>query len=550
MKSYVMGVDYGTDSVRTIIVDAHTGKEVATAVHMYTRWAHGKYCNPAKNQFRQHPLDHIEGLELTVKEAVRKAGKTVAQNIKGLMVDTTGSTPAAVDKSGTVLSLKPEFKDNPNAMFILWKDHTAIAEAEEINDVARNWGGTDFTKYSGGIYSSEWFFSKVLHTLREDKKVRAAAFSWVENCDWIPALLTGDTNPLTLKRSRCTAGHKAMWHKSFAGLPSEKYLVKVDPLFRGLRDRLFKDTYTSDTIAGVVCKSWADRLGLPGGVVVSVGALDAHMGAVGAGVDDYVLTKVMGTSTCDMLVVPSKNLGNKLVKGICGQVDGSIIPGKIGLEAGQSAFGDIYAWYKNLVSFPLELLAKSGKVNKTILAECRKQILSELTRQAEKLPVGESGVVALDWLNGRRTPYANQLLKGAISGLTLGSDTATVYRALVESTAFGSKRILDRFKEEGIKIKKVIALGGIPQKSAFVVQVCADILNTKIEVSAAEQACALGSAMCAATAAGIYKKVEDAQKSMSAGVLKTYTPIPANVKAYAKLYQKYLAFGNYAEHNS
>ena len=359
-KKYVIGLDYGSDSVRSVVVDTIDGTELSSSVFNYPRWNAGKYCEPAKNQFRQHPLDYLEGLERTIKDALSQCEPEVAKNIVGLSVDTTGSTPVAVTKEGTPLSLTPEFAENPNAMFVLWKDHTAVAEAEEVNQLARMWGGTDFTKFEGGIYSSEWFWAKLLHVIREDEHVRNAAYSWVEHCDWIPALLTGMTDPLKIKRSRCAAGHKAMWHEDFNGLPSEEFLIKLDPLLAGLKDRLFSETYTADVAVGNLSKEWAEKLGLPTSVVVGAGTFDAHAGAVGGEIEAYTLSKVMGTSTCDMLVAPIEEAGDKLVNGICGQVDGSIVPGMLGLEAGQSAFGDIYAWFKKVLMWPsIELLQNS-----------------------------------------------------------------------------------------------------------------------------------------------------------------------------------------------
>ena len=346
-KKFVIGVDFGTDSVRSILVQADDGKTRASKVYWYPRWKEGKYCDPLNNQFRQHPKDHLEGLEFTIKGVVEEAG-VLPEQVVGIGVDTTGSSPMAVDSKGKPLALQAGFEENPNAMFVLWKDHTAVKEAAEINELARSWGGVDYTKYEGGVYSSEWFWAKILHVLRQDEKVREAAFSWVEHCDWIPAVLTGVTDPLKLKRSRCAAGHKAMWHPEFNGLPSEEFLTKLDPLLSGLRDRLYEDTYTSDVPAGNLSAEWAERLGLHTDVQIAVGAFDAHFGAVGAEIEPYTLSKVMGTSTCDMLIAPIKEVGDKVVNGICGQVDGSIIPGMMGLEAGQSAFGDIYAWYKDI----------------------------------------------------------------------------------------------------------------------------------------------------------------------------------------------------------
>ncbi|MBN2611645.1 MAG: ribulokinase [Bacteroidales bacterium] len=551
-KKYTIGVDYGTDSVRSVIVDTQNGDEVASAVFYYPRWKEGKYCIPAKNQFRQHPNDYTEGLEQTIREALSKCPAGVAENVVAISVDTTGSTPVAVNKEGVPLSLTPEFKDNPNAMFVLWKDHTAVEEADEINDLARSWGGVDYTKYEGGVYSSEWFWAKILHVLREDKQVREAAYSWVEHCDWIPAVLTGNTNPLELKRSRCAAGHKAMWHPDWKGLPAEDFLVKLDPLLKGLRDRLFKDTYTSDVSAGKLTAEWAKKLGLKSTVSVGVGAFDAHLGAVGGEIKPYYLSKVMGTSTCDMLVAPKEDVEGKLVQGICGQVDGSIAPGMVGLEAGQSAFGDIYAWFKNVLMWPAEqLLSKSKiadeKTKKALIDEMSDNLIAELSAAADKVPIEESGIVAIDWMNGRRTPDANQALKGAITGLTLGSDAPRIFRALIEATAFGAKAIVDRFINEGVRIDGVIALGGVAKKSPVVMQIVADVLNMPIQVAKSEQACALGSAMAAAVVSGIHKSFEDAQNAMGGGFEKEYLPVKENALKYRYLYEKYKTIGQFIE---
>jgi L-ribulokinase len=552
MAKYVIGIDYGTDSVRALIVDASNGREIAGEVFSYPRWAAGKYCNPSQNQFRQHPLDYLEGLETTVRNALAKSPPDVAGNVVAISVDTTGSTPVAVDKSGTPLSLLPGFEENPNAMFVLWKDHTATREAEEINTLARTWGGVDYTKYEGGVYSSEWFWAKVLHVLRADPAVREAAYSWVEHCDWIPAILTGHTDPLTLKRSRCAAGHKAMWHAEFSGLPPEDFLVRLDPMLKGLRQRLFKETYTCEVKVGNLTPEWAGKLGLPESVAVGVGAFDAHLGAIGGEIKPYYLSKVMGTSTCDMLIAPMDEAGDKLVRGICGQVDGSIIPGMMGLEAGQSAFGDIYAWFKDLLLWPVEeILGKTSlvdpKTREKIMQEITDKIIPELSEKAARIPIGESGIVALDWMNGRRTPDANQLLKGAIFGLNLGSDAPRIFRALVEATAFGAKKIVDRFVSEGVRIDGVVALGGVAKKSPFVMQVVADVLNMPILVARSEQACALGTAMAAATVAGLYPTVLDAQQAMGNGYEMEYKPVKANAEAYAKWYALYDVAGEFVE---
>lgn len=469
MSKYTIGLDYGSDSVRSLIVNIETGEEVTSAVFGYPRWKEGKYCNALNNQFRQHPKDYLEGLEFTIAEALKQTSEEVAENVVGISVDTTGSTPVAVDEKGIPLSLTPGFEENPNAMFVLWKDHTAVKEADEINALSKKWE-VDFTKFEGGIYSSEWFWAKLLHIIREDAGVYHATYSWVEHCDWIPAILTGDTNPQTLKRSRCAAGHKAMWHEAFNGLPSEEFLTKLDPLLSGLRERLFNKTFTCDIAAGTLSPEWAEKLKLSTDVVIGVGAFDAHLGAVGAEIKPYYVSKVMGTSTCDMLIAPMGEVGDKLINGICGQVDGSIVPGMMGLEAGQSAFGDIYAWFKKVLEWPLQnILSETElvdeKTKQKLMDETSGKIIAKLSAEAKKIPIAESGIVALDWMNGRRTPDANQALKGVIAGLNLGSDAPRIFRALVEATAFGSKAINDRFVSEGVRIDGVIAFGGATKNS-------------------------------------------------------------------------------------
>lgn len=542
MKSkYVIGVDYGTDSVRSLVVNAHTGEAVGTAVHEYVRWKAGLYCDASVSRFRQHPLDYLEGLERSIKGALEHVGQDIRENVCGISIDTTGSTPVAVNREGIPLSLLPEFSENPNAMFILWKDHTANLEAEEINRLAKNWE-IDYTKYVGGIYSSEWFWSKILKTLRIDAAVRENAFSWVEHCDWISAELTGHTDPITMKRSRCAAGHKALWHESFDGLPSDRFFSAIDPLLSGLRDRLFQETVTSDQPMGQISAYWAEKLGIPTNVVIGVGAFDCHMGAVGALIQPYTLCKVIGTSTCDMLVAPNEEIGHLLIQGICGQVDGSIVPGMLGMEAGQSAFGDIYAWFAKLITEPVaEILGKEAA------SQLAKEILPHLARQAAAIPVTEFDMVAVDWLNGRRTPDANHTLKGAITGINLGSDNAKIFKALVEATAFGAKNIADRFKREGVSINEVIAIGGVAKKSPFVMQTLADVMDMPIKIASSDQACALGAAMFAAVVSGVYDTLSEAQQAMSSGFDAAYEPRAEQARVYKKLYQRYLQVGNFME---
>ena len=539
--SYVIGVDYGTDSVRSIVVNAATGQELAASVFFYPRWKKQLYCNASENQFRQHPLDYLEGLESTIKDCVEQVGPVVAKNIKGIAVDTTGSTPVAVDVTGTPLALSPEFAENPNAMFVLWKDHTSVAEAAAINAHATKFD-TNYLQYVGGIYSSEWFWAKLLHVLRADEKVAGAIHSWVEHCDWIPFVLTGGTHVSEIKRGVCSAGHKGLWSEAFGGYPPDSFFSSLDPILSGFTSKLPKETYTSDKPAGHLSENWATRLGLNTHVVVAVGAFDAHMGAVGGQIEPYYLSKVIGTSTCDMLVAPASEVKDTLVSGICGQVNGSIIPGMIGMEAGQSAFGDAYAWLKNILSWSLDLIEDEEEKNKAA-----EKIMAALTAQAAQLPLDEKDEIAIDWLNGRRTPDANQMLHGAFAGLSLGTTAPKLFKALVEATCFGAKAIVERFVAQGIPVKGLIGLGGVAKKSPYIMQVMVDVLNMPIRIHKSEQTCALGAAMFAATAAGVYEKVEDAMHAMGQGFDATYTPNASRVAYYQKRYEQYKNIGQFIE---
>ncbi|MFY0687496.1 MAG: ribulokinase [Cyclobacteriaceae bacterium] len=544
INQFVIGLDFGSDSVRAVLTNAQNGDTVASHVHWYQRWKEGKYCNPSINQFRQHPLDHIEGMEQTIKGVLNASGIDKEQ-VKGICIDTTGSSPIPVNDEGVALSMLPSFEYNPNAMMVLWKDHTAIQEADEINELSRSWGGEDFTKYEGGIYSSEWFWAKILHVIREDESVRKAAYSWVEHCDYMTYLLVGNKDLDALKRSRCAAGHKAMWHMDWGGLPSDEFLSQLDADLVGLKQRLYTDTYTSDVSAGTLNAEWSQRLGLSEDVVVSVGTFDAHAGAVGAEVEEFTLVRVMGTSTCDIIVSAPGNVGNKTVKGICGQVDGSVIPGMMGLEAGQSAFGDVLAWFRDVLAWPLEQLSL-GLTNDQV-SHLKEEMIVELSAQAAETPISESAPVALDWVNGRRTPDANQALKAAIVNLNLGTRAPHIFRALVEAISFGSKKIVDRFREEGVEIKTVVGIGGVAKKSDFIMQTLANVLDMPIKVAVSEQAPALGAAMYAAVASGIHPDLQSAISAMGNGMEKTYSPEPEKVQLYKALYDKYDRLGQFVE---
>jgi L-ribulokinase len=550
-RKYVIGVDYGTDSARALIVDALNGSEVGVSVKYYPRWMEGKYSNPLINQFRHHPLDYIEVLEDAIKEALTKSPIGTAENVVGIGFDTTGSTPCLVTQDGMPLSLLPKFTENPNGMFILWKDHTSIKEAEEINVKAHS-NDIDYTKYIGGIYSAEWFWAKALHVLRNDPSIRNDAYSIVELCEWLPALITGVKKSSDIVRSRCSAGHKTMWHESWNGLPPESFFVKLDPLLAGYRSRLFERTETADKPVGYLCEEWSKRLGIPTSCVVAGGAFDCHMGAVGAGIVEKTIVRTMGTSTCDIIIARPEEIGDRTIKGICGQVNGSVIPGMLGLEAGQSCYGDVYAWFKDVLMYPIkEILANSTSIDDTtkrnLIDEVTSKILPSLSSAAEKIPISESTILATDWLNGRRTPDANQSLKGSIVGLTLGSTAPRIYRALVEATAYGSRAIIERCRDEGVSIESCIAIGGIALKNPFIMQVLSDVINMHVKVCNSEQACALGAAMFAAVAAGVYPEIGAAIQSMNSGFRVEYVPNAANAAVYDKIYNDYIKLGKFSE---
>nr|WP_322624668.1 ribulokinase [uncultured Flavobacterium sp.] len=551
MKKYVIGLDYGTDSVRAVLIDTENGAELASEVHWYARWKKGLYCDAPSNRFRQHPLDHIEGLEKTIKSVVATS-EVNPESVVGICIDTTGSSPIPVTQDGTPLALVPGFEENPNAMMILWKDHTSIKEAGEINALAASWGGEDFTKYEGGIYSSEWFWAKILHIVREDEAVKNAAHTWMEHCDLMTYLLADQKDLKTFKRSRCAAGHKAMWHESWNGLPPEEFLSQLHPYLAALRGNLYDETYTSDLVAGNLSAEWAEKLGLTTKTVIAVGTFDAHSGAVGAKVDENVLVRIMGTSTCDIMIAQDSAIGTNTVKGICGQVNGSVIPGLIGLEAGQSAFGDVLAWFKNVLSWPIDNLVLTSDIltdeQKTKLAEeVDANFIRTLTKQAEAIPLHEAVPVALDWVNGRRTPDANQELKAAMTGLSLGTKAPHIFKALVNAICFGSKMIVDRFESEGVKITSVIGIGGVARKSPFIMQTLANVLNMPIKVAESDQAPALGAAIYAAVAGGVYGDVIEASKKMGSDFEAEYFPQTDQVEKYELFMQQYAELGNFVE---
>jgi len=534
VASRVIGLDFGSDSVRAVLFDVADGTELVRRVVAYPRWATGAYCDPVAHRYRQHPLDHLEAMTQAITGLFVDAPEAAA-SVVGIGVDTTGSSPLPLGRDGRALGLDPAFAEDPDALCVLWKDHTAVAEAEEINRLCHSGEITDYTRYVGGIYSSEWFWAKILHVHRANPRVAAAAANWVELCDWIPAVLCGVDDPAKIVRGRCAAGHKALWHPEWGGLPGREFLEKLDARLLSLPCPLFVDPISADRPAGTLSAEWAARLGLPAGIAVAVGAFDCHMGAVGAGIEPYDLARVMGTSTCDILVAPPVEVADTLVDGICGQVPDSVLPGYIGFEAGQSSFGDVFAWFKRLLTW--------GDTS----SERADRLLPALAEAAAALPPGGNGVIALDWFNGRRTPDADQRVTAAIAGLHLGISAPAVYRALLEATAWGTRAIVDRFEDRGIAVRRIVALGGIPQKSPLVVQICADVLDRPIAVVASEECCARGAAIFAATAAGRYQSAEAAKQAMKSAILTECRPNPQAVAAYREIWERRVRLAAFAQ---
>jgi L-ribulokinase len=522
---YTIGLDYGTNSVRALIVEVASGAEIASAVWNYSHGTAGVILSRDPNLARQHPADYVNGAEITIKAALASAKKTVKgfslAQVIGIGVDTTGSTPLPVDVNGRPLAFQKKFADNPAAMAWLWKDHTGVNEAADITALAKKIR-PQFLAKCGGVYSSEWFWSKILKCLRTAPEVFNAAHSWVELADFVPAALTGTEHPEKFIAGVCAAGHKAMWNESWGGYPDAPFLAKLNPKLAQLRSRLTPRVYSIDKSAGGLTAAWAKKTGLTAGIPVAVGAFDAHLGAVGSGVAPGCLVKIIGTSTCDIAIAPNtKKLAD--VPGLCGIVDGSVLPGNFGLEAGQSAVGDLFNWLVNYIE-------PGGK-----------KVLShrDLDEAAQKLQPGESGLLALDWNNGNRTILVDQKLTGLLIGQTLYTTPAEIYRALVEATAFGALTIINRFEESGVKISSVVNCGGIADKSALTMQIYADVTGRPMKVSRSAQTCALGSAIAAAVVAGAHKNYASAQKAMTGLKPKIYKPNPKAHATYKELYALY-----------
>ena len=532
VKRYALGLDYGTNSCRCVLVDLADGREVAGSVFDYPSGEAGILLDPKDpNLARQNPQDYVDALR-AVNDTVAQARDTEpdfdSANIIGIGVDTTGSTPMPVDRAGTPLGMLPQFKDNLNAMAWLWKDHTSHAEAAHLTDAARKMRPQYLAK-CGGTYSSEWFWSKVLHCKRVDPEVFAAAYSFAECCDYVPALLAGDTRPETILRGVCAAGHKAMYCEEWGGLPDEDFLASLDLALAELRDRLYAKAVPSDHVAGYLAPAWARKLGLQPGIAIAVGAFDAHMGAVGAGVKEGTLVKILGTSTCDMMVAPNdRRLAD--IPGVCGIVDGSILPGFYGIEAGQSAVGDIFLWFVN-------------HLVPDIYGTTADEKFARLAEAAARQKPGEHGLLALDWNNGNRTILVDVRLSGLLLGQTLHTEAHEIYRALIEATAFGALTIINRIEEYGVHVKDIVNCGGLAAKNPLLMQIYADVTARPMKVSRSDQTCALGAAIFGAVAAGKeaggFADVSEAQAAVCGVKDQAFVPDAGRHRVYGELYRLY-----------
>lgn len=527
-RTYAIGLDFGTNSCRALLVDLREGQEVATEVFPYPSGELGILTDPSDpNLARQHPGDYLLGIERTVKGVLATARATRPDfdpgQVIGLGIDTTGSSPLPLDGEGRPLALRPEFADNLHAQVWLWKDHTAHAEAAEITNLASRIR-PDYLAKIGGTYSSEWFWSKLLRCRRVSPEVFMAAHTWVEYCDWLPAVLTGTDHPDRLQRGICAAGHKAMFHSEWGGLPDSDFLKALDPALAALRPRLFEQTVTAEHRVGGLTEGWAARLGLKPGTAVASGAFDAHMGAVGAGIEEGTLVKILGTSTCDIMVWPNdRPLAD--IPGVCGIVDGSVMAGHYGIEAGQSAVGDIFLWFvNNLVPDTLGLTSDEKFQN--------------LAAQAALQKPGAHGLLALDWNNGNRTILVDVRLTGLLLGQTLHTQPHEIYRALIESTAFGALAIIERIEAYGVPVARITACGGLAAKNTLLMQIYADVTGRPISVTRSDQTPALGAALFGALAGGAFESLAQAQTNLC-GLRTTYTPNPEAHVVYRELYRLY-----------
>lgn len=521
--SYTLGIDYGTNSVRALVVNCTSGEELGTGVVDYPSGKHGVLLDLRDHHLaRQHPGDYLFGLEKSVRLALAEAATKpgfVTEKIIGIGVDTTGSSPIPVDERNVPLALHKEWEENLAAQCWLWKDHTSHREAARITERAAR-ERPQFIAKCGNTYSSEWFWSKIWHCLNSAPEVFEAAYSWVELSDYIPSVLAGVNDPRAVKRGICAAGHKALYSEDWGGLPDQEFLAALDPKLAALRDRLYDKAYDATGAAGTLSREWAGKLGLREGIPIAIGEFDVHYGAIGSGVTEGVLVKVIGTSTCDCAVV---SLGKKVadIPGICGIVEGAILPGFYGIEAGQSAVGDIFKWWVEGV------------------CEGDASLHGKLSAEAAALRPGQSGLLALDWNNGNRTILVDPMLSGLLLGQTLHTTRAEIYLTLIEATAFGARAIIERLREYGVPIERVVCAGGIAEKNPLLMQIYADVTGCTMQIANSSQACALGSAVSAAVLAGVHQDFSSAQRAMTSLRPESYRPDAERQRVYDQLYALY-----------
>lgn len=546
-NNYVIGVDFGSDSVRALVVDTQSGEQIGTATAFYPRWRKGLYQHPEQAVFRQHPMDYLESIEACITGSVRNLSQEQKNQIVGIGVDTTGSTPVPVNREGVPLALLDEFAENENAMFHLWKDHSAFAEAEEINQLFRHNSEVDYSAFQGD-YSAEWYWAKILHTVRIDSRVREAAYTWEEHSDWMVGELCGETRPEEIFHGACAAGHKAYWHSAWNGLPSAKLLGQLDPYLVQVCERYGKKPQHAAVRVGTLSPKWAARLGLSEKVVVSGSSFDAHAGAVGAGIKEKTIVCTLGTSAVDMIVEHTEKLYGKKLNQYCGQAENSILPGLVGVETGQAAFGDIFAWFKKLMLWPIQNMKQylGEEQFEMVYKAADDNMLPDLQKAAERLP-DNPFPISLDWFNGRRYPNTDDFQDAMIDGLRLGMEAPYLYRSLVFGAVCGLKRIVSGFETQGIVLDQVIAVGGISKKSGFVMQMMADLLNKSIQIVDADQTCALGAAIYAAVGSGVYKDIQEASIHMASKVIGTYEPNREKNEFYQEKYAEYLKLAECAE---
>jgi L-ribulokinase len=525
--AFTIGIDYGTNSVRAIVADCSNGREIGSYVVDYPGGKQGVLLDARDHHLaRQHPGDYLFGLQKSLLGALEEAAKTPGFSVGdviGIGVDTTGSSPMPVDRNNVPLGVHDKFKENLAAQCWLWKDHTSYDEAEKITRCAAEHRPHYIAK-CGNVYSSEWFWSKIWHCLKTSPEVFDAAYSWVELADYIPSVLAGVTDPMSIKRGVCAAGHKALFSDEWGGLPDKEFLALLDPALAELRDRLYDHAWDATTAAGKLSPEWAAKTGLPEGIPIAIGEFDVHYGSIASGIQEGVLVKAIGTSTCDCCVVKADRRVED-IPGICGIVKGAILPGYYGIEAGQSGVGDIFNWWVDVV------------------CEGDARLHATLTGEAAAQNPGESGLIALDWNNGNRTILVDARLTGLILGQTIHTTRAEIYRALIEATAFGARMIIERIREYGVRIERVVCCGGVAEKNPLLMQIYADVTGCAMQIAGSSQTCALGSAISAAVLAGEkaggHGNFEAAQQRMTSLKPVRYEPIPENVAVYSGLFKIY-----------